>query len=314
MRRSLFILALLVSVGASAIEISLDSLRYAPPEGLDVLILNKVGFAVGFDGSVRVPRWAQYELMKERLNIDVISSQDKNNAKFKFDPDAPLCPQDSDYRGSGKNRGHMVPKADLKWSRIAYGNSFFFTNICPQDHVFNAGAWECLEREVRHFARVYERIVVITGPIIGSNDDKIGSSMVDVPKAFYKVVYAPAQGQMIGFIAPTFASQTAYAPSFACSVREVEEKSGLNFFPSLPSVEQENLETKCDLDAWLWRSGTLKEYKREEEKKAVADIETGFWLIEASGKRHNSNCQMYRFGRGRFCSPNEGKPAGCCGG
>jgi endonuclease G len=42
----------------------------------------------------------------------------------------------------------MAPAADMKWSKQVMQESFYMTNMCPQNHSINAGDWKDLERLV----------------------------------------------------------------------------------------------------------------------------------------------------------------------
>ena len=42
-----------------------------------------------------------------------------------------------DYSNSGWDKGHMAPVADMKWSEQSMYESFYLTNICPQNHTLN---------------------------------------------------------------------------------------------------------------------------------------------------------------------------------
>ena len=39
---------------------------------------------------------------------------------------------------------------------------------------------------------------------------------------------------------------------------------------------------------------------------------TDYWLTSSSKKRHRKTCQQYTRSRGRYCTADEGTPAGCC--
>ena len=58
-----------------------------------------------------------------------------------------------DYKGSGYDRGHMCPSADMKWSPAAQRDCFYMSNICPQDRSLNSGAWSKLENACRRWAK-----------------------------------------------------------------------------------------------------------------------------------------------------------------
>ncbi|KKK52962.1 hypothetical protein LCGC14_3099610, partial [marine sediment metagenome] len=72
----------------------------------------------------------------------------------------------SDYKGSGYDRGHIIPAADMKWSPDAMSASFFMSNMSPQDPSFNRGIWKKLEEQVREWAVGNREIYVVTGPVL----------------------------------------------------------------------------------------------------------------------------------------------------
>jgi hypothetical protein len=42
--------------------------------------------------------------------------------------------------------------------------------------------------------------------------------------------------------------------------------------------------------------------------------ETGYWMTNSSGKRHNKNCRYYKNSRGHICGPKDGIACKICGG
>ena len=69
----------------------------------------------------------------------------------------------------------------------------------------------------------------------------------------YKVVWDRTEPmKMIGFILPNEGSSEPLQ-SFAVSVDEVEQKTGLDFFSMLPKEQQEALESSITIDAWKWQ-------------------------------------------------------------
>ena len=70
---------------------------------------------------------------------------------FMPDPEVPYTKSatTNDYKNSGWNRGHMAPAGDMKWSEQAMKESFYLSNICPQNKNLNSGIWKDLEEQVR---------------------------------------------------------------------------------------------------------------------------------------------------------------------
>ena len=68
-----------------------------------------------------------------------------------------------------------------------------------------------------------------------------------------KVIYDETPPhKMIGFIVPNKASQKNIK-SYALTVAEVEDATGLKFFSKLPVGEQKRLKSKIDLDEWSFK-------------------------------------------------------------
>ena len=75
--------------------------------------------------------------------------------------------------------------------------SFFMSNMSPQDASLNRGAWKKLESHTRKMAKKYKKIHVISGPVfINANKKYIGKSRVGVPEAYFKILYAPEQNRV----------------------------------------------------------------------------------------------------------------------
>ena len=92
----------------------------------------------------------------------------------------------------------------MHWSGRTMDESFFMSNMSPQNPSFNRGAWARLEQAVRRFAFSEGSIFVVTGPIVTSEDEKsIGGNGVRVPGRHYKAVYDETPSQkMIAFVLP----------------------------------------------------------------------------------------------------------------
>lgn len=60
---------------------------------------------------------------------------------------------------------------------------------------------------------------------------------------------------------------------------------------------------------------TPEQIKQQFSEERIADPQaTGYWLTTGSGVRHNAGCQWYARSKGRYCSVDEGRPCGNCGG
>ncbi len=204
------------------------------------------GFTVYFNPSTHIPNCVVYELTAEESRGRI-----ERHGSFTPDESVKGCPQPADYSTSGYDRGHMAPAGDMKWSEDAMAASFNMTNVCPQNHALNSGAWNDLEIKVREWAKHYGSIIVFTGPIIDDNPSKIGRKRVAVPTAFFKVLLTSKDGKRmaIAFVYPNKNCRDDMA-SYVVTVDEVERLTGIDFFGALPDDEENAIEGYSNFTAW----------------------------------------------------------------
>lgn len=191
-------------------------------------IIHHIGYTVSWNPVFLVPNWVAYELTADEL----IGSEERTNH---FKPD-PLVEGDPvvtrDYSNSGYDRGHMAPAADMRWSAQAMRESFYMTNICPQNHNLNAGDWKALEERVRDMAEQYEHVYVCCGPIISDPYQTIGQERkIAVPEAFFKVILTEQDGeyQTEAYLMNNEAGHKKLS-TYKRPLQEVENITGLQFF------------------------------------------------------------------------------------
>lgn len=210
-------------------------------------ILVHKGFTVSYNPDWKVPNWVAYE-----LTANETSGPYSRENHFDFDPSYEGWQADNnDYRNSGWSRGHMVPANHLKWDSSAMKESFYYTNICPQNESLNNHDWKYLENDCCRWANKYGRVYIACGPIIYADHKTIGNGKVAVPEYFFKVVLAPVNGTYtgIGFI---FKNEAGRHPQdyYARSIDEIERITGINFYFSLPDAEEMNVESTFDTKYW----------------------------------------------------------------
>lgn len=209
------------------------------------------GYEVLLNGKTLIPEWVAYELTSQEVD----GTNPRSN-HFRTDPNFNGAQaDDNDYRNSGWDRGHMAPAADMKLTENMMRESFYFTNICPQNHNLNSGDWKALEDLVREYANRYGNIYVTCGPIITDNKyGTIGANQVTVPDAFYKVllIFTDNGYESIGFIMENKAGHKALS-TYALTVDEVESRTGLDFFPALPDDVESRVESTYNKLIWLTR-------------------------------------------------------------
>lgn len=224
---------------------NLEKVVTAP--GLDEQIIDYKGMTVSFNPSLHIPNWTAWELTADETRGDV-----KRSDKFVADTRVAGCPASSDYSRSGYDRGHMAPAGDMKWDPEAMAETFYLTNICPQDHSLNSRAWKKLEEKCRDWARIDSAIIIVCGPVLSQPPvDYIGKSRVAVPAAFFKVILSPHANppRGIGFIMPNSYVKGGMQ-TCAVSIDEVERVTGHDFFSELPDDIENDVESRCQFHFW----------------------------------------------------------------
>lgn len=228
------------------------TVRYELPQIIDnrnQQIIEHLAYTVSYNHDMHIPNWVAYEL----TDIELTGGESR---KDKFLPD-PLVSGDpvvtSDYSRSGYDRGHMAPAGDMKWSEQAMRESFYMTNICPQNHNNNAGDWKDLEELARDLAHRYKSLYICCGPVVTDASKTIGTSRkIVVPQAFYKVFLrrkSDGSWTSIGFLMPNAAGNRPLM-TYMRSVDELEQLTGIDFFCHLPDSVEENIEADYTISDW----------------------------------------------------------------
>ncbi len=212
------------------------------PEEKQGQIIQHTGYTLSYDAKNKTPQWVAWELTNEE-------TRGKEERTNDFQPDPQVIGTQVvtfDYSGSGYDRGHMAPAGDMKWSKQAMQESFYMTNICPQDHHLNTEDWNDLEMKSREWARRYGKVYIACGPIYkGIRNEYIGEHRVKVPDAFFKVILIDdaRKSYAIGFL---FENQPGERPlkEYLVSVDEIEKLTGMDFFSILPDEVENRLEAE----------------------------------------------------------------------
>ena len=189
--------------------------------------------------------WVHY-----KLNPNLLKGTTPRIDSFKIDTLVSTKSSElKDYKGSGYDRGHLVPAGDMKFSDESMRESFFMSNISPQNPDFNRGIWRKLEQLVRDWGREGEIFITTGGVLLYENLGSIGSNKVTIPSKFYKIVYSSHKNSMIGFLVPKKKSNFKLE-SFVVEVDSIEKITGINFYEDLPDNMENLLESEINLKKW----------------------------------------------------------------
>ncbi len=191
--------------------------------------------------------WVAYRLTKEWIK----GGYERTNDYRKDNDIKSNSPTLADFKGSGYDRGHLAPARAIAFSPEAMSQSFYLSNMSPQEAGFNRGIWANLEKQVRQWAYQNEEIFVVTGPVLNRCQTSIGSNEVCVPAHFYKVIldYEQPEWKAIGFLMPNEKSKRDLQ-DYVVSIDYLESKTGINFFPKLPDNVETRIERTSNTNQW----------------------------------------------------------------
>jgi endonuclease G len=226
-----------------------DMLIELPAYAKNDQIIYHYAYTLCYDEKYEQASWVAYELTKNEL----IKRYDRTNRFIIDNAVQTRTADDQDYKRSGYDRGHLAPAGDMSWSATAMQESFYYSNMSPQDPSFNRGIWKKLEEQVRTWADEMGAVYIVTGPVLRGNLNTIGNNQVAIPNYYYKVVLSNTDGnaKAIGFILKNEGSKSSLY-NYAVSIDSVEKFTGIDFFPNLSDELEKKIEKSYCVSCWSW--------------------------------------------------------------
>lgn len=237
----------------------------------DNIILQHIGYVISYNKETKNPNWVAWHLTAEHTDgpfprsgepyfengeacgigkINAVILRGDYFVDMEIEEPRPDF-DDWSEMPTGMSHGHICPAGDNKWSKAAMNQSFLLTNMCPQDVSLNGGGWKKLEDKCRDWAKKYDDIYIVAGPIFYDEVRRsFGKNKIGIPDAFFKVVLSVnGTPKAIGFIYSNDGTSQSMAKS-ARSVDEVEEITGFDFFYNLPDSIEDDIESQNNLKDW----------------------------------------------------------------
>jgi endonuclease G len=235
-------------------------------------------YAMEYDTAQRHSVWVAYV-----LNSALLQSVTSRSDEWAYDPKIPhefqwAWPYVPSFGTRfptipGYDRGHLIPSADRLHSREANVETFYASNMSPQIGIgFNQGIWATLEGKVRSWAisSDCDTMYIVTGGAINPGVATLGKvssrNNITIPKYYYKALVKRKRNSSgddtftgIAFWMENKAHSSGSVNTlhqYLISIRELEEKTGIDFFhnlkyalPSNPNLEN-NVEENYDITKW----------------------------------------------------------------
>lgn len=247
-----------------------------------------------YNQSLRTPMWVAEHLNRNNQK----GSAARQNSNFRSDPNmGHFSAFNSDYQKSGWSRGHMTPAANNKCDQKSMDDSFYLSNIVPQDFENNGGFWNRLEIFCKNLVERYDDVYVYSGPLYLPYTDEdtkkkyvkyevIGGNNVAVPTHLFKIVVAVKNNavDLGAFIVPnkkiTYENKLT---DFQVEVAEIEKAAGVTMLPKLDYKSASNLckddgcklISKHDFDLWIFNRRLNNAKNMEEIESLLQKMQKG---------------------------------------
>lgn len=169
------------------------------------------------------------------------------------------------------SRGHQIPSGDRTANDELNAQTFYASNMTPQDGTFNSGIWESLESKVRNNL-CSDTLYVVTGCYFGDGysltyDGNYHDSydpnakQCAVPTHYFKVILRTRSGNSGKAVGQCGASELkaigfwlehrsdypeTFSTDYCQPVEYIEQQTGLTFFPSVP----DEVKKQCTPSDW----------------------------------------------------------------
>jgi endonuclease G len=252
MKRFILLLSLLALLlpavaRATALDDCSNQIKYGAPSNSGILLC-RLAYAVSYNAAHKTPDWVAYRLTEPEIHGNFLRT---NNYRADPELDANDSAHIADFRHSGYVPGQMVPSKDMIWSARAMDESYLLSSVVPLNRGMATGIWTALQQKVRDLVQARGELYIVTGPIYDHKTPRtIGPDHVAVPDACFEVIFDPVRVDAIAFVIPNRPAPSQALPNFITSVRDVEQRTGLDFMSKLDDPVQSLVEAKVS-PFWL---------------------------------------------------------------
>ncbi|MBO5548644.1 MAG: DNA/RNA non-specific endonuclease [Prevotella sp.] len=228
-----------------------------------------INYSLEWDHDKKATRWVCYKMYLDTNTSAWNRNNWPNGDPWAYDPSVPQSEQQATYNELSKSnpplsnstyyeKGHILASADRLCSQEANGQTFYMTNIYPMVKNFNGGVWATLEGRVRGWANASDTLYVVKGGTIDNEKNILARTIGNhiVPKYFYMALMSKKGNNLraIGFFLE-HKDDTSWGKlkDYAYSIKELENKTGINFFCNLPDdteIQIENPDRTQMLKDW----------------------------------------------------------------
>jgi endonuclease G len=224
-------------------------------------LLEKPQYVMSYSRAKATSNWVSWYLNSASIGSATRQNDFRNDTSL---PSGWYQVTNTDYTGSGFDRGHMMPSGDRTSSVENNSATFFMTNMIPQAPDNNQGPWEALESYLRGQLSSNQEIYIISGSYgvggTGSNGttNTVAGGKITVPAQTFKIAVILTNGtddvnrvstttRVIAIIMPNVQGiRTNDWRIYRTSVDAIETATGYNFLSNVPTAIQDVIEARVD--------------------------------------------------------------------
>ena len=229
--------------------------------GDKIIYLEKKEFDIYYSCKNKYPLMVIQNVNKPLGSTKVEIKRQDQIDPFGPDPDIPkkcsMTTKDYDnYMMYGGSPGHNAPAGQHKTNMSIWSETFLYSNMCPQEIVFNSGVWVVLETWIKRLSGhpKLEKMKVITGSIPGKKKTKFNGSFINVPSHMFKIALCQMKPEFVKkpeyknqiysacFLYPNQpiepTEENCNITKYLTSMKRLSGVGGFNIFPYLEEVYQ----------------------------------------------------------------------------
>lgn len=243
-----------------ATDTSCDYITHYTSDGL-------LNYAMEYSKEKMHSRWVAYRY-DSKLKAQVTSRSDEWGVE-------PFYNNNKTYQIAtgffgGYNRGHLVGSAERLYSHEANVQTFYMSNMSPMNGNFNSIYWGEIETLVRNWGRncgAGDTLYVVKGGTLDSLlttttvKNTLGETVqMAVPKYYYIAVLSlssKGKAKAIGFWIEhkdfkdsSLSNLKKIRQAAACTIDELEERTGIDFFCNVPDCIENIVEARYTRSSW----------------------------------------------------------------
>ena len=179
---------------------------------------------------------------------------------FRADPDfiGAYTLTSKEINGNGYQRGHLVASHDRRYSSEANDQTFYMSNISPMLGKFNTGMWQDLESLINYnsgwgrSSTFADTLYVVKGGTINEGQYKASGTCPTVPEYFFMALLRLKNNSYYGiaFLMPHKTYLAGEVADYACTIDELEEFTGIDFFCNLNDRLENAVESSINKSSW----------------------------------------------------------------